>query len=224
MQDFSLKPPKHSSTHQSFRLATTTTRNGQLLFKGEMFFNDLEIHVNDSIFPAHKFVLAAGSPVFAAMLQSEDFTEQKTNILKIYDLEPPVVKEMLRFLYTGRVEKMDELAVGLLMAADKYMIDLLKTQCQAALIQTVTVDNCCQFLALADSYSASQLKTVATRFVMQDPAEVSTTVGWKVLKQTHSHLGFQLFEANRPVTETQPAAIKRELNKQKTILPSNIEL
>ena len=130
---------------------------------------------------------------------------------------------MLRFMYTGRVEKMDELAIGLLMAADKYLIDQLKTQCQAALTETVTVENCCQLLALADSYSASQLKTVATRFVIQHPAEVSTTVGWKVLKQTHSHLGFQLFEANRPVTETQPAAIKRELNKQKTVPASKIE-
>ena len=192
-------------------------------FYQPMAFSDLEIQVRGVSFSAQKSILAAGSPVYSAMFQSDVFTEQKTNILKIYDLEPPVVKEMLRFMYTGRVEKMDELAIGLLMAADKYLIDQLKTQCQAALTETVTVENCCQLLALADSYSASQLKTVATRFVIQHPAEVSTTVGWKVLKQTHSHLGFQLFEANRPVTETQPAAIKRELNKQKTVPASKIE-
>jgi len=195
LQDFSLKPPKHSSTHQSFRLATTTTRNGQLLFKGEMFFNDLEIHVNDSIFPAHKFVLAAGSPVFAAMLQSEDFTEQKTNILKIDDLEPVVVKELLRFLYTDRVEKMDKLAKDLLMAADKYMVDLLKLECQAALAVTVTIENCCNLLLLDDKFSASELNKIVLDFILHHSVQVKNSDAMKEMKQSHPHLTFQVLDA-----------------------------
>ena len=199
---------------QSDSASASLSKRFEPLFNEVMAFSDLEIQVRGVNFAAHKIVLAAGSPVFAAMFQAEGFTEQKTNILKIDDLEPLVVKEMLRFLYTDRVEKMDELAKDLLMAADKYMIDQLKTQCQAALTETVTVENCCQLLALADSYSASQLKTVATRFVMQHTAEVSTTVGWKVLKQTHPHLGFELVEANLPVAEPQqPLTIIQELDK-----------
>ena len=101
------------------------------------------------------------------MLQSEGFTEQKTNILKIDDLEPVVVKELLRFLYTDRVEKMDKLVKDLLMAADKYMVDLLKLQCQAALAETVTVENCCDLLLLADKFSASELKKIVFVFILQ---------------------------------------------------------
>ena len=85
-------------------------------------------------------MLAAGSLVFSAMLQSEGFAENKTNVLKIDDLEPPVVKEMLRFLYTDRVEKMDQLAKDLLVAADKYLIDSLKSNCQLALAEMLTVE------------------------------------------------------------------------------------
>jgi len=199
---------------QSDSAAASLSKRLAVLFNDPTTFSDLEIQVRGVAFAAHKNILAAGSPVFSAMLQAEGFTEQKTNILKIDDLEPPVVKEMLRFLYTDRVEKMDEFAKDLLMAADKYMIDLLKTQCQAALTQTITVENCCQLLALADSHSASYLKTVATSFVMQHRAEVSTTVGWNDMVKTHPHLGFQLFLANLPVTVTQPAVIKRELDKR----------
>jgi hypothetical protein len=65
-------------------------------------------------------------------------------------------------------------------------------------------------LALADSHSAANLKTVAMRFVMQHTTEVRATVGWKALKQTHPHLGFQLIEANLR-SEPPPTAIKHEL-------------
>ena len=88
-------------------------------------------------------MLAAGSLVFSAMLQSEGFAENKTNILEIDDLEPPVVKEMLRF-HTDRVENMDQLAKNLLVAADKYLdidyIDSLKSNCQLALAEMLTVE------------------------------------------------------------------------------------
>jgi speckle-type POZ protein len=104
--------------------AANLTKRFEHLFNEGMEFNDMEIRAKGVTFPAHKVVLAAGSPVFAAMLKATGFTENKTNVLKIDDLEPPIIKEMLRFLYTDQVEKMDELAKDLLVAADKYLIDL----------------------------------------------------------------------------------------------------
>ena len=101
-------PPTYNSIGTNIP-ATLYTRF-QHLFNEGMQLSDMEVHVGGTIFPAHKVVLATGSPVLQAMLQSEGFIENKTNILQIDDLEPPIVKEMLRFLYTDRVEKMDELA------------------------------------------------------------------------------------------------------------------
>jgi len=51
----------------------------------------------------------------------------------------PVVKEMLRFLYTDRVEKMDQLAKDLRLAADKYLITSLKSLCLHLLILRVSL-------------------------------------------------------------------------------------
>lgn len=202
--------------------AANLTKRFEHLFNEGMEFSDMEIRVRGVTFLAHKVVLATGSPVFAAMLQAKGFTENKTNILKIDDLEPPVVKEMLRFLYTDRVENMDELAKELLVVADRYLIDLLRSECQSFLAQRVTVENCCQLLALADSHSAADLKTVTMSFLMQHTGEVSATVGWKALKQTHPHLGFQLIEANIRI-EPSPSVIKHELDAS-TVSSSRIEL
>ena len=92
------------------------------------------------------------------MFQS-NLTEDQTNTLKIDDIEPDVFKEMLRFIYTDQVENVDALAEKLLAAADKYMLDLLKTKCEAYLATNITGENCCQLLILADLHSVERLKT-----------------------------------------------------------------
>jgi hypothetical protein len=166
----------------------------QHLFNEQMQFSDMEIHAGETIFPDHKVVLAARSPVFHAKLQSDRFSENKTNVIKIKDLAAPVVKEMLRFIYTDRVENMEELASELLIASGKYLIDLLKMKCEAFLAQSMTVENCCDLLSLAQTYSATELKKVAMDFFLLHSCEVSKTDGWKELKLTHPTLGFEVSE------------------------------
>ena len=167
----------------------------ETLFKEGLPFSDVVIDVDGTKFSAHKIVLAAGSPVFSTMFQSHGFTESETNIIKIDDLEPPVVYEMLRFLYTDRVKQFDLLACGLLFAAEKYMIELLKTKCQAVLAESLTIENCSELLSLADSNSAEELKKVAMEFILQHSGQVMQTDGWKEIIQTHPQIGFQLFGA-----------------------------
>ena len=167
-------------------------RFGHFMFNENQPFSDVQIRVGGTTFGAHKFVLAAGSPVLQIMFQSEGFTENSTNIVQIDDLDPQVVHEMLHFLYTDQVPKMDELAKELLVAADKYMIDLLKFKCQVALSQTMAIDNCCELLALADSYSASELMEVAMEFLLFHAAEVAKTEGWQFMKLNQPQLCFKV--------------------------------
>ena len=175
--------------------AANLSTSFQSLFSEAMPFSDVVLQVNGTNFTAHKFVLAARSTVFAAMFQSEGFTENKTNIVKIEDFEPPVVKEMLRFIYTDRVEKMDAMAKELLIAADKYLVDNLKAECQWALQRKLTVQNCCELLAFADSYLSPKPKDYAMEFVLSHSLEVAKSSSWIEMKQTHPHLGFEVSEA-----------------------------
>lgn len=60
----------------------------------------------------------ARSPVFAAMFEHE-MEERKQNRVAISDVDHEVLKEMLRFIYTGKAPNLEKMADDLLAAADK---------------------------------------------------------------------------------------------------------
>lgn len=67
--------------------------------------------------PLSVFVVAR-SDVFAAMFEHE-MEERKLNRVAITDVDHEVLKEMLRFIYTGKAPNLDKMADDLLAAADK---------------------------------------------------------------------------------------------------------
>ena len=201
-------------SQQSSSNGNLSDRFGHLMFHGNQSFSDVQIRVRGTTIDAHKFVLAAGSPVLQIMFQSECFIESRNNIVQIDDLDPPVVNEMLRYLYTDQVPKMDEMAKELFVAADKYMIDLLKSKCEVVLAQTLAIENCCELLALADSYSAPELKKVALDFIVFNAAEVAKTEGWQVMKSNQPQLCFKVSEIlmaqTRKIEEPKTAFVTTE--------------
>merc|ERR1712059_137387 len=95
----------------------------ELLTSGLM--SDLRVMVGDATFAAHRNILAARSPVFAAMF-SHNMEEQRKNELKITDQPAPVVKAMLEYIYSGKYQE-SEHTPALLEAADKYDLPELKS-------------------------------------------------------------------------------------------------
>ncbi len=87
------------------------------LFESQKF-SDAILCVGKEEFYVHKAVLAARSPVFAAMFQHE-MEEKKQNRVEITDVDPVVLREMLRFIYTGKSSNLDKMEADLLSAADK---------------------------------------------------------------------------------------------------------
>lgn len=63
-------------------------------------------------------MVTARSPVFAAMFEHE-MEERKQNRVAITDVDHEVLKEMLRFIYTGKAPNLEKMADDLLAAADK---------------------------------------------------------------------------------------------------------
>lgn len=55
-------------------------------------------------------------------------SESQSDRVIIDDVEPDVMKEMLRFMYTGTAPNLDRMADTLLAAADKYQLDRLKVK------------------------------------------------------------------------------------------------
>jgi speckle-type POZ protein len=95
-----------------------------------MDLNDVIFNVGCREFTAHKIILAMKSPVFKAMFQHPSCKEVLSGQVKVEDIEPDVFQEILRFIYTGRINStaMNKMATGILPAANKYLLEDLKTR------------------------------------------------------------------------------------------------
>ena len=149
-----------------------------------MQMSDVNLNIRGRVFPAHKLILATRSEVFAAMFQHQT-KEQSSNQITIEDVEPEVFQELLRFIYTGRVslDKMETMAAGLLFAADKYLLDRLKKECENYLLHHMSPENCVVFLLHGNRLNLAEQLKEAAKFFLRFPLEVMATDGWKKTKQ-----------------------------------------
>ncbi|XP_028617451.1 TD and POZ domain-containing protein 1-like [Grammomys surdaster] len=163
------------------------------LWKNSLF-SDCCLLVDGHEFRAHKAILAARSPVFRAMFEHE-MKEKLTNRIEIHDLDPQVFKEMMGFIYTGKMPHFHShsMATGVLAAADKYGLEDLMAMCEDALCRNFSVENAAYTLILADLHSRNHLKTQALDFISLHASEVSETSGWKSMVKSHPHLVAEAF-------------------------------
>ena len=74
----------------------------------EKIFTDVELRVGNQTFHAHRAILSARSPVFAAMFGS-DMKESRTGVVEIKDIKADTFEIFLEFLYTGRLKTTENL-------------------------------------------------------------------------------------------------------------------
>jgi speckle-type POZ protein len=154
-----------------------------------MQLSDVNFNVRGRDFPAHKSILSARSEVFAAMFQHPT-KENLTNQIEIEDIEPDVFQELLRFIYTGRVQvdKLETMAAGLLIAADKYLMDQLKSTCENHLLRHMSPDNCVFLLLNGDLQNPSEPLKEAAKFFRLLPSQVMATEKWEKMEEENLRL------------------------------------
>lgn len=101
------------------------TRGASRCTVNHLFFFFL-LHGDKSDFRNCQFIIgstrfSARSPVFAAMFAHE-MEERKHNRVEIQDVDHEVLREMLRFIYTGKATNLEKMADDLLAAADKVKL------------------------------------------------------------------------------------------------------
>ncbi|EGZ20782.1 hypothetical protein PHYSODRAFT_493300 [Phytophthora sojae] len=85
-------------------------------------------------FHAHRFILAASSPPFRAMLTG-NMRESSRRDVELHDIEPTIVEKMLLFMYTGHVVLDLESVLGLLIAAEMYELVALREMCKGFVLK-----------------------------------------------------------------------------------------
>jgi speckle-type POZ protein len=118
-------------------------------FLGDPCFNTFIIICSDGVkVLASRIILGKFSPVFKAMLQS-DMVEKESSELTVADIDSKTMQELINFMYTGRVEKIEAVAASLLYAAEKYQVLGLKSICSDQIKKTLTGENVWEALQLA---------------------------------------------------------------------------
>lgn len=195
---------------------------GQLLESGKG--TDVNFEVNGEVFSAHKLVLAARSPVFRAQLIGP-MKDQNTQCIKVEDIEEPVFKALLHFVYKDMLPDMEEITglnskwastpmyQHLLAAADRYGLDRLRLLCEANLCENVAINTVATTLALAEQHHCFQLKSVCLKFVAmpENLRAVMQTDGFEYLKESCPDVLTQLLEYVARISE-HSAAINKQVN------------
>ncbi|XP_008203955.1 protein roadkill-like [Nasonia vitripennis] len=165
---------KNSSKHYSYlEILGVESSDVTLVSRGEEF-------------PAHRNILASDSVVFSAMfIRSAEENAEINNRIIINDVNPDVLHQVLRFIYTRKLSQY-ELVPDVLIAADKYELGKLKTLCERILFDKMSPNNVCGILLLADRYNFQSLKNWALFFISAFADHVIRTPGFQVLTNSSS--------------------------------------
>lgn len=156
---------------------------------------DVILQVKDQNFNAHKFILMARSPVFAAMFR-HDTLEKQTGIVNIPDCDPDSFHEFLEYLYCGELKNVAfRSALHLYKTADKYVVEELKTFCIEYMERFLSKDNVCDVLILADMYGETDLLSAAENFMQLNAYAVIDTTTWQSFLKNHYPLANRVIKA-----------------------------
>ncbi|PSN33840.1 hypothetical protein C0J52_16840 [Blattella germanica] len=190
---------RHSLSQDLARLLshTSLTDNndkGDILLQGD----------GEKKFPAHSCLLVARSPVLASMVklhQQEQYGDDDDNknkeekCLELPGLSEAMLQEVLRYIYTDRVDNLDTIASQLLCAADKYHLPGLKLLCERSLMETITPESVANLLLLADQYGCDSLKRSALAYCEDNATSIKKSLAWKVMELVNPDLFMEACEA-----------------------------
>lgn len=92
--------------------------------------------------------------------------ESITNEAVVDDIDGPTMMELLRFIYCQKIgELIDDVAVSLLYAAEKYDLKKLKKICSYRMAMALDVSNVLETLKLADLAKSACLKETCMDFI-----------------------------------------------------------
>ncbi|CAG7786946.1 unnamed protein product [Allacma fusca] len=159
-------------------------------------YSDVTIECSGETFPVHRLVLAGKSDYFAAMFRLP-LKETAESRVEINDIEPPVLKEFLRFIYTGSVDQdiLADVAASLYTAADKYNVEKLVSVCENQLLHQVSLDNAMTMYDLSQNRPHSKLAKRAKEVISWNKSSFAEDAeSFKNFTCKYPELMFEIFK------------------------------
>lgn len=162
------------------------TSNFDILFENSDF-SDLTIICQDERIPVHRAVLAAKSKSFYDKLKSLQSNEFQLQI------ELPVLRELLSFMYRGDCPNLQNYVEELLEAATHCKMPDLQCFIEQNLIGSINLENAADRLAWAEDHDLKNLKHCAMVFIKLNIQEIVKTDGFQSIIDLHPTLTKELF-------------------------------
>ena len=139
-------------------------------------FCDITISVKGKQFTAHKAVLAASSPFFFTLLNSDmKESSEKLITVELEEATEAVMEDLLKYVYTGNLLVAEERAHNLIATANYLLLPGLKTMAEGFLKGIVTTENCIFNYYFAEKYQCLELKEKARQVIISKFTDVVET-------------------------------------------------
>ena len=142
-----------------------------ILWKQEQLC-DIQLHVQNSVIPAHRVVLAALSPYFRAMFCSP-LDESHQSSITIQGLTSAVMWMIVEYSYTAAIHLSEDNVQIVLYAASIMQIESLEHLCTQFLSERLHPSNCLGIRDLAQSFGCYDLLATADNFCQDNFYEMS---------------------------------------------------
>ncbi|KVI08913.1 BTB/POZ and TAZ domain-containing protein 4-like [Cynara cardunculus var. scolymus] len=177
----------------------------------EAYRADVKIHTdNGTIIYAHASILGFASPVFRSMFKKS--RSRGIISIPIRGVPAEAVRIFIRFLYTSCYEQaqVEEHVLSLLVLSHAFAVPKLKRECEYQLEHLLlNVDNVVDVFQLALLCDAPRLSIICHRFMLRSFNAVSSSAGWKAMRESHPALEKELLESVREEDRRQKEKMRK---------------
>jgi hypothetical protein len=149
------------------------------------FLSDVKFVVEEKIIYAHKSILASRSGYFSSFYRS-GLQDSLSDQIIITQYTYNAYFEFVRFIYSDQCEINDICIAGELVGiAEYYRMEKLKALCEWNLSRSISIENACTILELANHYASHQLKLQAFDYIIRNFDLVKETKSFSKMEKTH---------------------------------------
>ncbi|KAF2893106.1 hypothetical protein ILUMI_13062 [Ignelater luminosus] len=153
-------------------------------------------------FKVNSLLIKARSPKLGVMLQKykDPKNENIRYKLDLSVLSYDVVRELLRYIYTDKVDNTDTHANKLLPLSTRFNLPGLTALCERTLLESMTPNNVPNILLLADQYGCENLRKAALQYcedteAIKGSVQMGKSLAWRVMEMVNPDLFLEACES-----------------------------
>merc|ERR1719499_2620526 len=162
-------------------------------------FADVTFLVDNQPVYATRAHLASRSEHFRALFYGGMRESGADEQIVLPDVTHTIFLLLLEYIYTDQVGDItSDLAVHLLIAAERFLLERLKALCEDIIRKSISIDNVVQIMMTAKAHRADGLKDICMDFIITNEEKIKSTSAFRELIQEPT-LMYELLMRRKPV-------------------------